>query len=371
MLKKLAIVGSHPGTRDNAPWNDGDFDIWVFNEAAMANPKDTPSDPAKQWCKRWDACFQMHKPEIYTSPYNRSNAGHWEWLQKQHLDRPIYMQSQDVNVPNSVVYPLEEAIALTGEKYFTSSFAYALALAALQGRTYIEIYGSDLVSNTEYSYQAECFKFWIAFLRGRGITVVMKCWDSAFASPLYGYEGDVQLGAEYYRSRANKTNAEWQSADKNLSNVRRAIEKHIGRGEWEKVKDLILSYQDAALQCGQYAGAMSEAERYAAYGERAIYRQEYEFSMAKSQRDGEQKKIMMYHVGGMVEYVWNIVKQTNNPKAINQLTEFLLTMGRHAYDAGAMKGVFTENEVYMGTFDRLVRAAGGQKSIEVILEGAK
>lgn len=371
MLKKLAIVGSHPGTRDNAPWNNPDFDIWVFNEAAMANVLDTPDDPAKQWCKRWDACFQMHKPEIYTSPFNRSNAGHWEWLQKQHLDRPIYMQEQDARVPNSVRYPLDQAVALTGEKYFTSSFAYALALAAIQGRTYIEIYGSDLVSNTEYSYQSECFKFWIAYLRGRGATVIMRCWDSAFVSPLYGYEGEVQLGSAFYRERANKINSQWQAADKNLTNIKRAIQRHIERAEWDKVKDLILSYQDAALNCGQYAGAMSEAERYAAYGERAIYRQEYEFSMAKSQRDGEQKKVMMYHVGGMIEYVWNIVRQTDNPRAVNQLSEFLSTMGRHAYDAGAMKGVFTENENYMSTFDKLMRAAGGQKSLELVLEASK
>lgn len=365
-MKKLAIVGTHPDTRDNAPWNDGDFDIWVFNEAAMANPIETPDDPAKQWCKRWDACFQMHKPEIYTSPHNRSNTRHWDWLQKQHGDKPIYMQEQDPRVPNSCKYQLDQAVALTGEKYFTSSFAYALALAAIAKYEYIEIYGSDLVSNTEYSYQAECFKFWIAYLRGCGVTVIMKCWSAAFITPLYGYEGEVQLGTEYYGERIQRHNATWQSADKNLGNIKKSIQKHIDHKEWQKVKDLILSYQDAALNCGMYSGSMSEAERYANYGERAIYRQEYEYSMARSQRDGETKKIMMYHVGGMIEYVWNIVSQTGHPKAVSQLSEFIWTMGRHAYDAGAMKGVFVENEIYMGLFDGLMRAAGGKKSLEVI-----
>jgi len=365
-MKKLAIVGTHPDTRDNAPWNDGDFDIWVFNEAAMANPIETPDDPAKQWCKRWDACFQMHKPEIYTSPFNRSNTNHWDWLQKQHGDRPIYMQEQDPRVPNSCIYPLGQAVALTGEKYFTSSFAYALALAAIQERTYIEIYGSDLVSNTEYSYQAECFKFWLAYLRGRGVTVVMKCWSNAFIAPMYGYEGEVQLGTEYYKERIRHHNSSWQSADKNLSNIKKAIQKHLDHKEWQKVKDLILSYQEAASQCGAYSGSMSEAERYSNYGERAIYRQEYEYSMARSQKDGENKRVMMYHVGGMVEYVWNIVNQTGHPKAITQLSEFIWTMGRHAYDAGAMKGVFDENAVYMNLFDGLMRAAGGKKSLEAV-----
>lgn len=365
-MNKLAIVGSHPDTRANAPWGNLDFDIWVFNEAAMANPIDTPADPSKHWCKRWDACFQMHKPEIYTSPHNRSNAGHWDWLQKSHGPRPIYMQERDERVPNSTLYPIEQAVELTGEKYFTSSFAYALALACLQGYEYIEIYGSDLVSNTEYSYQAECFKFWVAFLRGRGIEIVMKCWASAFVAPLYGYEGEVQLGAEYYQQRAGKHNAAWQSADKNLANTKRAIGKHIEAGEWQKVKDLLIAYQEAAHLAGSISGAMSEAERYAAYGERAIYRQEYEHSMARSQKESERAKTLMHHVGGMVEYVWNIVKQTNNPKAITQLSDFIGTMGRHAYDAGAMRGVFDENGEYMRLFDGLVQAAGGRKSLEVV-----
>lgn len=124
------------------------------------------------------------------------------------------------------------------------------------------------------------------------------------------------------------------------------------------------------MTCGSCAGAMAEAERYANYGERAIYRQEYEFGMARSQQDGEKKKIMMHHTSGMVEYVWNVVNQTGAPAAVRQLSEFIGTMGRHAYDAGAMQGVFAENGVYMGLFDGLVRAAGGQKSLEIVTGGA-
>jgi hypothetical protein len=313
----------------------------------------------------------MHKAGIYTSPHNRSNANHWDWLQKFHGNKIIYMQEVDALVPNSVKYPLEKAIGLTGEKYFTSSFAYALALAAIKQYDYIEIYGSDLVSNTEYIYQSECFKFWIAYLRGRGIEVVMKCWPTAFIVPLYGYEGEVQLGKQYYTERIQLHNAAWQSADKSLTNIKKSIQKHLERSEWEKAKDLIISYRDAAMQAGLLAGAMSEAERYANYGDRAIYRQEYEYNMARAQKDGEEKKVMMYHVGGMVEYVWNIVNQSQNMKAVSQLSEFISTMGRHAYDAGAMKGVFAENEIYMGLFDGLMRAAGGVKSLEVLTGASK
>jgi len=33
MRNRVAIVGSHPETRNQAPWDDLSFDIWVFNEA--------------------------------------------------------------------------------------------------------------------------------------------------------------------------------------------------------------------------------------------------------------------------------------------------------------------------------------------------
>jgi len=364
-MNKLAIVGSHPGTRDNAPWRDTSFDIWVFNEAAMANPTDTPDDPNKQWCKRWDACFQLHKPEIYTSPHNRSNANHWGWLQQKH-GKPIYMGEINPLVPDSVRYPLDDAIALIGERYFTSSFPYAIALAILQGYKYIEIYGSDLVSNTEYAYQADCFRAWVMFAKGRGIEIVMKCWPNAFVAPLYGYDGEVQLGQEFYKKRAQKHSNAWQSADRSLRNIRRVIEKAIDGKDWKKVQSQVLPYQEAAILAGTLAGALSEAERYATYGDRAIYRQEYEFTMARSQKDGEAKRIMMLHTGGMIEYVWNVVNQTSNPGAIKQLSDFIWTMGRHAYDTGAQKGMFDENSVYMNLFDGLVQAAGGKKSLEAV-----
>ena len=89
-MKTLAIVGSHPATRDNAPWDNHSIDIWVFNEAAR-----------EAWVKRWDAVFQLHKPTIYRNPNNRTDPKHWEWLQQVH-GKPIYMQAHDPMVPDSI-----------------------------------------------------------------------------------------------------------------------------------------------------------------------------------------------------------------------------------------------------------------------------
>ena len=150
---KLAIVGSGPDTREQAPFDDPSFDIWIFNEAANA-----------PWCRRWSACFQMHEPEIYAG-HNTKDPHHWEWLQQAH-GKPIYMQEQDPRVRDSVRYPLEDAQALAGVQMFPTTFAYMAALAILQGYTEIRIFGVEL-SASEYQYQANGYLFWFGFLRGR------------------------------------------------------------------------------------------------------------------------------------------------------------------------------------------------------------
>ena len=110
-MKKLAIVGTHKGTRNNAPFDDPDVDIWVFNESAQTTPEFYPNEPDKQWCTRWDAVIQLHKKDVYQSPTNWVNPRHWEWLQRDHGDKVIWLQEDDENVPNGRKYPLDEIIA--------------------------------------------------------------------------------------------------------------------------------------------------------------------------------------------------------------------------------------------------------------------
>ena len=140
-MKKLAIVGSGPETRDLAPFDDNDYEIWIFNEAATS-----------PWCKRWDAVFQMHEPELYKG-HNTKDPNHWGWLQQSH-GKPIYMQEVDPLVPDSVNYPLEATLGLAGSRYLTGTPAMAVALGLQKGFEEIHVWGVEL-SFSEYQYQAE------------------------------------------------------------------------------------------------------------------------------------------------------------------------------------------------------------------------
>jgi hypothetical protein len=347
-LKRLAIVGSGPKTREAAPFGDNNVDIWVFNEAANA-----------AWCKRWSACFQMHEPELYKG-HNTKDAEHWQWLQQEH-GKPIYMQEVDPLIPNSVAYPLQAAQELAGVKMFSSTFAYMAALAVLQGYEEIQIYGIEL-SVSEYSYQKESYLFWYGFLRGRlGDKVdsaITHVGQNIFSAPLYGYEGNLTLGIDYFKRRADKLDNEWKAADKSLVNIKKAIGRAVEKNEFEDVQQLTLKYQEAALTCGELAGALSEAQRYQTFGDRYADRGGFEHSAAQAQKDGETMKPLIWHYGGMAEYVWNIWKQTNGAQGGVQMKTFIEKMGTIAYDTGALLGAFKENIAYINKYDDGLLANG-------------
>lgn len=341
-MNKLAIVGSGI-TRDNAPFDDDSFDIWVFNEA-----------PMYEWCKRYTASFQLHKANIYAGN-NVKQPEYWNWLQKE--TKPVFMNKQDDRVPGCEVYPLQQALDLGGFKFFGMTISYALALGILKGYKQIEVWGVEL-SATEYKYGMDTWSFWVGFAKGRlGNNFILHSGEKLFNAPLYGLEGGADFESDYFTNRITYLDNGWKSADKLLKNYKKLFEKYISKNEFEKTINLFVDFEKAALQAGEYAGALSEAEK---WQDKPVSRNEFETSAAKSQRDGDDKRSLMLHNGGMVEYVLMAWKQTGDKNAAKQLMDFL---DRHlvlAYDAGAYHGAFIENQGYIMKYDDLVRANGGK-----------
>ena len=345
-MRKHAIVGSGTETRGLAPYNDETFDIWVLNEA-----------PLTDWCKRWTASFQMHVPDKYSAP-NIKVPQYWDWLQQSH-GKPVYMQEADPRVPDSVRYPLEDALALTDTKLLTSTVSQALALAALQNYERVDIYGVQM-SWTEYGYQAEAYRFWVGFLIGKLGKQNVHIHDKTqiFEGTLYGYDAVLVLDKSFFEERYKVLDAEWTSADKSLDNIKTAIERYIAKKEFKKVAELIEHYEDAAVFAGEKAGALAEAEKYSAYAD-GTDRNAFEFASAKAQTDGDLQRTSEDRMGGMVEYVWNAWAQTKgNPQAEVQLKDFIAKLGKAAYETGAQSGIMKENFDYIAKYDNLTKASG-------------
>jgi len=357
----LAIVGSSPKGRELVPWDDQRVEIWLFNEA--------PQKPEK--FPRWDASLQLHKPEVYTSPDNWVNKEHWSWLQQdhgsgQHGRKRIFMISADPRVPNAVEYPLEDILSMIPYRYLRSSPAEALALAIYLGYTDIGLYGSELISSTEYAYQANNYAFWIGFAHGRGINLGLHCWESEFLNqPLYGFEGEAQLDKSFFETRFIEHEKAWKNNENALAKLKNRIDQAMLESNFKRVGDLSLELQLAALAAGEAAGAMGQAEDYS-QRTNPISRQQFEQTSARAQRDGEKSRESMHHAGGKCEYVWNVWKQTGRLEALNQLRTFLQEKGRFAYDTGAKLGIFHENILYMTEYDKVVTALGGARAVKQI-----
>lgn len=379
MKTTLAIIGSHPRTRDLFDWNRTDCDVWAFNEAV--SNKSLP---------RADVIFQMHAEAIWRNPQNRNDFGHADWLKTQ-TDCLVYMQDKYADVPKSERYPLESILAMINNDpnhFLTSSVPQAMALAAYLGAyTRVEIWGVAMETNTEYQFQREGVAFWLGFLKGRGIDVYFA--DPTFQAPLYGYEGDVAIDYERFDQRV----AELEPLIKDLSgkyiaslsNLDKAVDAFVSVSDVTNEKALYDAMHSQKIlndQLGFLDGQRQENERYkskanamrdAAQGRFLFSRQEFE-SAAKNLSDkAAQAHIEFVAAGTQLGNVHKaIMRAAKGSKKRNELAKAYRQMMQMYLNANnqvaVYKGAAQENFNYMAYLDKKIRAAGGSKSEAVLLE---
>lgn len=213
---KLAIVGFSETSRELAPYDDPDYEIWGLNE-----------EHAFPWMKRFDRWFQMHPHWDYTRENNLNCPNHYMWLQnisgtcvfckgtgiapnvKDKVEKCkfctdgvytpnlregviIYMREEHDEIPLSIKFPLEDATKVLAPyldyPYFTSTSAYMLALAMMMGFKEIYLYGFEMGTLTEYHYQRACMEYLIGLAHGRGIKVVVPENCGLLHGTLYSYD---------------------------------------------------------------------------------------------------------------------------------------------------------------------------------------
>ena len=359
-LRSLAIVGSHPDTRDNAPFDDPNYEIWLYNEAPM-KPEVYP---------RWDACIQIHLPEVYSATHNWVNEDYWEWLQQDHgADKRVFLHDVDSRVPNSVKYPLDEILAMYNRKYLRSSPAMALGLAIHLGYKDIAIYGNELSSNTEYHYQAVNYAYWIGIADGRpDVNLDIECWFTEFDQPIYGFEGELQLPQEHFADIVPGYEKALASKSKSRGKLLDQLADAMLDNKYERTGEKLLQLETVNLNMGEVAGALQEARQYAEKVD-PISRQEFERRSAQAQLDGEKSEQDMHFTAGKCEYVWNVWMHTGRLEALSQLRTFTKERNQHAFDMGKHLGIFRENLQYQMEYDERVQMAGGLRA--AVVEGRK
>lgn len=174
--KRVAIVGTANSWR-MTPWNDPTLTILSLNDAYRM-----------PGFVRADAWVDMHPiDKFWTAPEGKQvfahdvppghyvrPATHLDWLAQQAQTIPVYLHPDyrtqhpaAATWPHARPFPKAEIEAVFG-RYFTSSPAWMLALAMLQGATEVHIYGIHLSTEHEYIEQRPQFEFLIGRFLGDG-----------------------------------------------------------------------------------------------------------------------------------------------------------------------------------------------------------
>jgi len=165
-------------------------DVWSVNDAwAHKNLEDVA----------YSAIIELHPFEYlqqrayYMNPEVADK--HLEYLQSPH-DFPIYMIDEYAECPSAVRYPIEDAINLIDgrDDKFASSFSYMMALAMLQERNPIHVWGFDMGSGTEWFYQRPNAEWWCGSADGRGFDVLVSPFTHITkTAKMYGYNGGQMI----------------------------------------------------------------------------------------------------------------------------------------------------------------------------------
>jgi hypothetical protein len=364
----LIIMGSHPGTRGEFDWTREDGDIVVFNEAMHMS-----------WVLRADYVLQMHLPIIWRNPTNRNDPGHYAWLKSGNTP-VILMQEAYEDVPKATRYPIEDVKKL-GE-YLTSSAAYAIAWGIVSGYERIEIYGVEMETQTEYAHQRPGVAYWIGVAIGAGVTVDYH--GGILTSPLYGYEGDVVFKYSYFEERIAELMVEGQAAIDAYNGSRmdaaKVIEDFVRTGDKpDTVIHAVQRQVELASKFGIPDGARQEILRYRgkadaqikAGGDFIFGRQEFEHAHTSFIKQRDATMVVATKLASDCQAQFVHVKTTNNPhKRLTRMQDLGKTIQAFVAESikvGMFDGAQKENYRFMTTLDQLMRMAGGEKSVEVLM----
>jgi|GEM_PF-1510383 len=182
---KVAIVG-FANSWNKAPYNDPSFEIWGINEL-YKYLQSIPNGRADRW-------FEIH--DIRNSP-SKQRPEHQKWLKSAKI--PIYTWDHYDDMPGTVPYPkddilnkLKEVVPF-GYRYFTNQISWMIALAWYEGFKEVHIYGVNMATDSEYSFQRPSVESWVFFLQCMGIKYYQPPECDLLSNPgglLYGFESD-------------------------------------------------------------------------------------------------------------------------------------------------------------------------------------
>jgi len=167
---KIAIIGGSPASRESIPFDDLTWDIWGLGIHYLD-------------CPRINRVFEIHD-------YNPSeDPNHFNRLANSNI--PLIVSNKFPHKGEHIqVFDYKKARKLMGGDHLTSSMAYMMAQAVMDGVDEIGIFGVDMsIDDNEYFYQRPTMYAWIGYAQAKGIKVTIPDISPLFKDPIvYGKE---------------------------------------------------------------------------------------------------------------------------------------------------------------------------------------
>lgn len=175
-MKKLIITGTANSIIEMP--NSLEYDIWGCGSCL------TDSE-----IPRIDVLFELHQYDKVKALYfsekkvDYSRAGR------------IFVNSEKMLelFPRAEVYPLEKVLSVFKRKFFTSSAAWILGLAIIEGYKHIEIQKIQCCDDQEYWFEREALSYLIGYAEGMGVNIFFPPDTELLYTPcLYGFDADYE-----------------------------------------------------------------------------------------------------------------------------------------------------------------------------------
>lgn len=294
----VAFVGMARSTRDH---HTDKYQVFALNESGQLG-----------YLKRLDHLFQIHEEEDFSRSNNPNQPNHIYWLKNvegecrvcegtgkawdvnknvrskvkrcdechggiytpvdRSLDITIWMQEAYADIPGAVKYPLDRIIRevnfpIRGKeniksKYFSNSLTYALGLVAVTDEIdWIDIYGVEAASDTEWAYQKPGIEFWGGYLSGMGKTVWTPENCRLFNQGLYGYEVGMYVSRQELERYERKYEKDSESSKDKVHQIIGKLKQLEQLSNATNAIQQKQNYQRQALELQKkLAGAQSEAQ---------------------------------------------------------------------------------------------------------------
>ena len=175
-MRSVSIVGSAPSSQRLAPY--GQEEVWVLGVQAHYH-----AERGQEFTR----IFEIHSTFDWSRHQDHAQA-------IASLGCPMVVnEGFPIKGDGILIFDHAEAAKLLscgGKAYLTSSIAYMIAQAIMEGYEKISVYGVDLtVHDTEYFHQRACTEAWIGLAKGRGIEVFIPDQSSLMKSTfVYGID---------------------------------------------------------------------------------------------------------------------------------------------------------------------------------------